>query len=171
MTTDPSGSITVDLLISGASALSLLSLAAGAADEPDRADVRGAAGEPVEPTVAVDSVCAWPNLTLLPDGTIVATIHNQPSHLKQPADVECWASEDEGRTSTKRGARAPRDRGPRRWRVGNSWGDDKGRGQKGFYTMNDSWFDEYLFEIAAPKSRLPQRRQIPIFLLLFIRGF
>ena len=51
------------------------------------------------------------------------------------------------------------DRKPRRWRVGNSWGDDKGRGQKGFYTMDDSWFDEYMFEIAAPRSRLPQRLQ------------
>jgi len=51
------------------------------------------------------------------------------------------------------------DRKPRRWRVENSWGDDKGRGQKGFYTMNDSWFDEYMFEIAAPRSRLPKRLQ------------
>ena len=42
---------------------------------------------------------------------------------------------------------------PRRWRVENSWGEDRGR--KGFYTMNDSWFDEYMFEIAAPKSMLP----------------
>lgn len=42
---------------------------------------------------------------------------------------------------------------PRRWRVENSWGDDSG--QKGFYVMNDSWFDEYMFEIAAHPSRLP----------------
>ena len=41
---------------------------------------------------------------------------------------------------------------PRRWRVENSWGADNG--VKGFYTMNDSWFDEYMFEIAAPSSRL-----------------
>ena len=39
---------------------------------------------------------------------------------------------------------------PRRWRVENSWGCDNGR--KGFYAMNDSWFDEYMFEIAAPRS-------------------
>lgn len=50
-------------------------------------------------------------------------------------------------------------RKPRRWRVENSWGSDKGRGQKGFYTMNDSWFDEYMFEIAARKSRLPAKLQ------------
>jgi len=41
----------------------------------------------------------------------------------------------------------------RRWRVENSWGDENGA--KGFYTMNDSWFDEYVFEIAARKSNLP----------------
>lgn len=41
---------------------------------------------------------------------------------------------------------------PRRWRVENSWGDEGG--QKGFYTMNDSWFDEYTFEIAAHRRYL-----------------
>ena len=46
---------------------------------------------------------------------------------------------------------------PRRWRVENSWGDKNGR--DGYYAMNDSWFDEYMFEIAAPKSRLPESLQ------------
>ncbi len=46
---------------------------------------------------------------------------------------------------------------PRRWRVENSWGDDNGR--KGFYVMNDSWFDEYMFEIAARRSTLPENLQ------------
>jgi bleomycin hydrolase len=41
----------------------------------------------------------------------------------------------------------------RRWKVENSWGKDNG--QKGFYLMNDSWFDEYVFEIALPISALP----------------
>ena len=41
----------------------------------------------------------------------------------------------------------------RRWRVENSWGADPG--QKGFFTMNDSWFDEYMFEISARRSYLP----------------
>lgn len=45
------------------------------------------------------------------------------------------------------------DGAPRRWRVENSWGQDKGR--DGFYAMNDSWFDEYVFEIAAHRDRLP----------------
>ncbi len=41
----------------------------------------------------------------------------------------------------------------RKWRVENSWGADKGK--DGFYTMNDSWFDEYVFEIAARRTALP----------------
>ncbi len=45
----------------------------------------------------------------------------------------------------------------RRWRVENSWGEDNG--QKGYYTMNDSWFDEYTFEIAARKGYLPAELQ------------
>lgn len=43
---------------------------------------------------------------------------------------------------------------PRRWRVENSWGDEKG--DKGFWTMDDSWFDQYLFELAVPVSMLPR---------------
>ena len=46
---------------------------------------------------------------------------------------------------------------PRRWRVENSWGDENGK--KGFYLMQDSWFDEYMFEIAARKSALPDELQ------------
>ncbi len=46
---------------------------------------------------------------------------------------------------------------PRRWRVENSWGDENG--QKGFYAMNDSWFDEHMFEIAARRSALPAELQ------------
>jgi len=49
------------------------------------------------------------------------------------------------------------DGSPRRWRVENSWGEEGGR--KGFYVMNDSWFDEYMFEVAVHKSLLPQALQ------------
>ena len=42
---------------------------------------------------------------------------------------------------------------PRRWRVENSWGSEDS-GEKGFYTMNDNWYDEHMFEIAAPKHYL-----------------
>jgi len=42
---------------------------------------------------------------------------------------------------------------PRRWKVENSWGS-KESGVKGFFTMNDNWYDEHMFEIASPKSYL-----------------
>ena len=45
------------------------------------------------------------------------------------------------------------DGGIRRYRVENSWGDD--RSDKGFDTMNDSWFSEHVFELAVRKSDLP----------------
>jgi bleomycin hydrolase len=46
---------------------------------------------------------------------------------------------------------------PRRWRVENSWGDTCG--QKGFYLMNDSWFDEHMFEMTVRRKYLPARFQ------------
>ena len=49
------------------------------------------------------------------------------------------------------------DGSPRRWRVENSWGSDD-NGIKGFYTMNDNWFDEHMFEIAAPKDYLTEEK-------------
>ncbi|MFG2634013.1 aminopeptidase C [Streptomyces sp. NPDC048362] len=45
------------------------------------------------------------------------------------------------------------DGSPRRWRVENSWGEE--RADKGFWTMNDSWFGEHVFEIAVRRSALP----------------
>lgn len=46
---------------------------------------------------------------------------------------------------------------PRRWRVENSWGTEKG--DKGFMTMNDNWFGEHVFEIAVRKDALPAELQ------------
>ena len=42
---------------------------------------------------------------------------------------------------------------PRRWRVENSWGGDKA--DKGFWTMNDNWFGEHVFEIAVRRRPCP----------------
>ena len=64
------------------------------------------AGIKGERFIAVDNVCAWPNLTRMPDGAIVATIFNQPVHLRWPGDAECWASTDEGRLWEYRGTPA-----------------------------------------------------------------
>ncbi|MDG2423774.1 MAG: C1 family peptidase [Phycisphaerales bacterium] len=46
-----------------------------------------------------------------------------------------------------------RDKCVQRWRVENSWGEDR-VGRKGFQVMNDNWFDEYVLEIAAHQDRL-----------------
>ena len=62
----------------------------------------------VEHILAIENVCAWPNLTLMPDGTIIAIIHDQPSHGQQEGQLECWASTD-GRKWALRGYPAPND--------------------------------------------------------------
>jgi aminopeptidase C, bleomycin hydrolase len=43
---------------------------------------------------------------------------------------------------------------PRRWRVENSWGEETA--EKGFWTMNDSWFDQYVYQVVVRADRLPQ---------------
>lgn len=63
----------------------------------------------MERYVAIDNVCAWPNLTLLPNGDLVATIFNQPTHGGWEGDVDCWASTDGGRIWTYRGTPAPHE--------------------------------------------------------------
>ena len=63
----------------------------------------------MERYIAIDNVCAWPNLTLLPNGEIVATIFNQPCHGRWQGDVDCWASVDGGRMWDYRGTPAPHD--------------------------------------------------------------
>lgn len=50
------------------------------------------------------------------------------------------------------------DGAPRRWRVENSWGDEVGR--KGFFTMDDSWFDEYVFQVVVSPERLSEAARV-----------
>jgi len=45
------------------------------------------------------------------------------------------------------------DARPIKWRVENSWGTEKG--DKGYLTMSDAWFDEYLYEITIARKYLP----------------
>jgi hypothetical protein len=54
--------------------------------------------------VAVDNSCAWPNLTVLPDGSVGATIFNRPSHGRVEGDVELWVSPDGRAPWSKRSA-------------------------------------------------------------------
>lgn len=76
--------------------------------------------EPVPPKIAryvvVDNVCAWPNLTVLSDGSIAAIIHNQPSHARKEGDIDCWVSRD-GTFWEKRAQPAPNEPGTVRMNV------------------------------------------------------
>ncbi len=80
----------------------------------------------MERYIAIDNVCAWPNLTKMPDGAIIATIFNQPCHGLWEGDVECWASEDGGRFWERRGTPAPHEPGTNRMNVaaGLAFNDD-----------------------------------------------
>ncbi|MBI3922841.1 MAG: exo-alpha-sialidase [Armatimonadetes bacterium] len=71
----------------------------------------------LERYIAVDNKCAWPTLTLMPDGAIVATIFGEPCHGTWEGETECWRSMDGGRTWTFLSVPAPHE--PRTLR-GNS---------------------------------------------------
>lgn len=45
----------------------------------------------------------------------------------------------------------------RRWRVENSWGDKIA--DKGYFTMSDDWFSEFVYELAVPRSMLSREYQ------------
>lgn len=68
--------------------------------------------------VAIQGVCAWPNLIKLPDQTVLAVIFNQPCHGKWEGDVDCWASTDKGQSWSFRGRAAPHEPGCNRMNVG-----------------------------------------------------
>ena len=61
----------------------------------------------MERYLAIDNVCAWPNMTVLPNGTLAVAIYNQPTHGRWQGDVEVWGSTDDGRLWERRGVAAP----------------------------------------------------------------
>ena len=83
------------------------SAALAAVDRPTA--IRGIASR-----TAIQGVCAWPNLQILEDGTILALIFNQPCHGLWEGDLDCWASEDRGGTWRFRGRVAQHEPGTNR---------------------------------------------------------
>ncbi len=47
------------------------------------------------------------------------------------------------------------DNQPRQWKVENSWGTKVG--EKGYFVMDDKWFDEYLFKVVVKKQYLSEK--------------
>jgi bleomycin hydrolase len=91
-----------------------------------------------------------------------AALYDLPSVYDTPFELDKAARLEYGESQMTHamlftGVDLGEDGASRRWRVENSWGSDTGR--DGFYTMNDSWFDEYVFEIAARRSALPPELQ------------
>jgi hypothetical protein len=70
-----------------------------------------------ERLVAIENVCAWPNLQILPNGDILAFIFNQPAHGAWEGGIDCWASVDGGRTWKLRGVVAPHKPGTNRMNI------------------------------------------------------
>ncbi len=49
------------------------------------------------------------------------------------------------------------DSRPNRWRVENSWGEEPGR--KGYFVMDDAWFESYMYQVVVQRKYLPQALQ------------
>ncbi|MBQ9008875.1 MAG: C1 family peptidase [Clostridia bacterium] len=47
---------------------------------------------------------------------------------------------------------------PTRWRIENSWGDEKG--DKGYYVCSDSWFNQYVYQAAVEKRYLGGKQNL-----------
>lgn len=50
-----------------------------------------------------------------------------------------------------------KDGKPSKWKIENSWGDD--RGHKGYFTMSASWFDQYTYQAVVKREYLTKEEQ------------
>ncbi len=68
----------------------------------------------LERYVAIDNKCAWPNLTHMPDGSIIATVFGEPCHQEWEGAAECWRSQDGGRSWSFLSVPVPNEKGSNR---------------------------------------------------------
>jgi bleomycin hydrolase len=52
------------------------------------------------------------------------------------------------------GVNLDEDGNPTKWKIENSWSDDKGL--KGYYVMSDTWFDKYVYQAVVNKKYLDE---------------
>ena len=106
----------------------------------------------VENIVAVDNVCAWPSLTLLPDGAIAAALFNKPSHGLMEGDVDCYVSGDGGRTWIFSGTPSPHE--PKTIRMNHASGISN---DGSLVVLCSGWggkdFREYILPVMVSRSR------------------
>ena len=57
--------------------------------------------------IAIDDACGWPQVTVLPDGTLACLIWPIPLHGYTEGAAECWLSKDGGLSWTKAGVPVP----------------------------------------------------------------
>ena len=108
--------------------------------------------ENAENIIAVDNVCAWPNLTKMPDGTITALIFNKPSHGLEEGNAVCYASKDGGRTWNFMGIPAPFEPGTNRMNLAAGLSNDGS-----LVTLVSGWggkdFREYILPNVVSRSQ------------------
>ncbi|MCK4344187.1 MAG: exo-alpha-sialidase [Bacteroidales bacterium] len=108
--------------------------------------------ENTENIIAVDNVCAWPNLTKMPDGTITALIFNKPSHGLEEGNAVCYASKDGGRTWNYMGIPVPNEPGTNRMNLVAGLSNDGS-----LVTLVSGWggkgFREYILPTVVSRSQ------------------
>ncbi|MBI4624306.1 MAG: exo-alpha-sialidase [Verrucomicrobia bacterium] len=72
--------------------------------------------------VAIDNVCAWPNLKRLPGGELAVAIYNKPEHGMLCGDIELWVSSDEGRSWVRRSTISDHSEDPELVRMNHAMG-------------------------------------------------
>lgn len=91
--------------------------------------------------VVAKDACGWPNLTRLPNGEVLCTYFNAPSHGLEEGDLVCSASLDDGKSWEPRGVAAAHPEGGNRMHlaVGLDRNGDLLAFSSGFYVEDETF--------------------------------